>query len=252
MTDGVWQACPDDMYYDYTMQTWNSWGTTWNGLCAYREACFGWPLDHVFDIQTMAWITDWPDDHFKTTYTSKSDSATYEMCRPLDYYVNPDSEEIMELGTMQFPFRDINLVFTEIYNEHQHTDRVINVYVMEATDNYVPMDYIEIFNVTQVNIDSYTESGKSEVTNANFKLVDGIEYINMNTSKSLFNVIQNQFKGDFDTSRMTEGEINEITSQSSTVFLVYKSSVSLNHINIYSEFTNELCWIITNVYIILF
>ena len=161
------------------------------------------------------------------------------MCRPLDYYVNPDSEEIMELGTMQFPFRDINLVFTEIYNEHQHTDRVINVYVMEATDNYLPMDYIEILNVTQVNIDSYSQNDKYEAENINFKIVDSIDDVSMNTSKSLFNVIQNQFKGDFDTSRMTEGEINEITFQSYTVFLVYRSSVSLNHINIYSEFTNE-------------
>ena len=161
------------------------------------------------------------------------------MCRPLDYYVNPDSEEIMELGTIKFPFRDINLVFTEIYNEHQHTDRVINIYVMEATDNYLPMNYIKILNVTQVNIDSYTKSGKINANNVNFKITSSINNICMSTSKSLFNIIQKQVKSKINTRNMTEDEINEITSQSSTVFVVYRSSVSLNHINVYSEFTNN-------------
>ena len=239
ISDGTWQACPYEMYFDFTLQTWNPWGSTWNGLCAYREACFKWPVGQIFFLHNMTWVTEWTENYFQTTYTLKSGLDTFNICRPLDYYVNPNSEKIMELGTIEYPFRDINLVFTEIYNEHQQTERVINIYLMENTDNYLPTSYIEIFNVTQVNIDSYSQSQDNNSKYTNFKLVDSIENVNINTSKYLFNVIQNQFKGDFDTSGLTESELNEITSQSYTVFLVYRSSVSLNHINIYSEFTNK-------------
>ena len=64
----------------------------------------------------------------------------------------------MELGKIDYPFRDINLVLIEVHNVHQHTDKNISIYVMEATDNYLPLDSIMLLNVSQVNFDTYTQN----------------------------------------------------------------------------------------------
>ena len=157
------------------------------------------------------------------------------MCRPLTYYVNPDSEQMMELGTIEYPFKDINLVFLDIFNIHQHTDRTINIYVMEATDSYLNFDSIQIVNTTQVNIDTYTESDYYEARNANFRIVETL--IEMKTSRSLMNIIQNTTKGNLDVSRMDEHEISDLTLQSLIVLHIHRSSLMLNHISVYTEHT---------------
>ena len=156
MQDQAWEACPDGQYYNSNINMWGPWGDSWSGLCAYRDSCFSCSGDQLFDIESMSWVTECSVDYFETNYTFESDSSTITMCRPLTYYVNPDSERMMELGTIEYPFKDINLVFLDIFNVHQHTDRVINIFIMEATDSYFTFDFIKIVNTTQVSIDSYT------------------------------------------------------------------------------------------------
>ena len=39
-----------------------------------------------------------------------------KVCRSLDYYIYPSSESILELGTRQNPYKNINLVFIELFN----------------------------------------------------------------------------------------------------------------------------------------
>ena len=182
----------------------------------------------------MCCITECTGAYFDTIYTSESDSNTINMCRPLTYYVNPDSEQMMELGTIEYPFKDINLVFLDILNIHQHTDRTINVFVMEATDSYLPFDVIKIVNITQLNIDTYTDSDYYEPRNANFRIVE--TPIEMKTSRSIMNIIQNVTVGDIDVSRMEEHEIFDLTFQQFVAIHVHRSSISLNHINAYTEY----------------
>ena len=140
----------------------------------------------------MDCVTECTGEHFQTTYTLQSDSSNINICRPLTYYVNPDSDNIMELGTREYPFRDINLVLIEVNNEHQHTDRNITIYVMEATDSYLPLGAIKVLNITEFSIDTYTELGSIDAENANFRTVNAIS--DLSVDKTLFNIIQNTEK----------------------------------------------------------
>ena len=159
------------------------------------------------------------------------------MCRPFSYYVNPDSEQIMELGTIEYPFKDINVVFTEIFNLHQHSNITINIFVMEATDNYLPFDLTQILNITQVNIESYTESDYYEPRYANFRLVEIVEQIG--TPRSLMSIIQNTTKGVPDISRMDVVEIADLTLQENIFIHAHRSSLKINRFNVYSEHTTD-------------
>ena len=194
----------------------------------------------------MDCVTECTGDHFQTTYTLQSDSSNINICRPLTYYVNPDSDKIMELGTREYPFRDINLVLIEVNNEHQHTDRNITIYVMEATDSYLPLGAIKVLNITEFSIDTYTELENSTSQSANFRTVNTIS--DLGSSKALFNVIQNTERSVLDTSQMNEHEFNEFILTLSVVFHIHRSSFSLNSINIYteSEDTSGIIYIYTS------
>ena len=183
----------------------------------------------------MTCIDECVGQHFHTSYVLQSDSTTtVDMCRPLTYYVNPDSEQMLELGTIEYPFKDINLVLVELQNQHQHTDRVIDIYVMEETDSYMTVDLMKIVNITQVNIDTYTDHSSDDPKHANLRLTENIGEIR--TMKSLLNIIQNTTLSDIDTSRMSEHEIVELTQQSFVIFHVHSSSLTFNHIDVHSEF----------------
>ena len=73
---------------------------------------------------------------------------------------------------------------------------------MEATDNHLPFDVIQIVNTTQLNIDTYTESDYYGPRNADFRIVE--TEIEMMTLRSVMNIVQNTTKGDADVSRMDE------------------------------------------------
>ena len=152
------------------------------------------------------------------------------------------------MGTIKYPFKDLNLVFLELFNHHQHTDRVVNVFVYEATDSYLLYDFAKIVNITQVNIDTYTTSLLNEPKNVNFRLVD--DMYDMHTKTSLFNVIQNLNKSEIDVSNMEEHEIGDLTEQSFVIFIVHRSSVRFNHIDVHSHFSNAATsvWLIYTSY----
>ena len=42
-------------------------------------------------------------------------------CRSFDYYVDIMSDQIIELGSRQYPFKDLHSVFVELVNHHSNT-----------------------------------------------------------------------------------------------------------------------------------
>ena len=144
----------------------------------------------------------------------------------------------MELGTIDYPFRDINLVLIEVHNVHQHTDRNITIFTMEATENYLPLDSIVLLNVSQVNFDTYTQNNLNEAHNTNF-IVSNIQH-DISIVKALFSIIQNIAKLDSDTSRMDTIEQAEFNLNSYIVFRVHRSSINFNHISVHSRLINNL------------
>ena len=171
-----------------------------------------------------------------TSYVIGSDSKIIDVCRPYDYYVNPDSEETIELGTRQYPFKHINLVFIDIFNRLSNTDISVNIYVMENTYNYLPVDSIKLINITTVSIDSYSEYYPDDPKHALFIITDN--EIDMLTERTLFNIIQNTTMNSLDTSNMEQVETDEIVSSSDYVMIVNRCSLHINNVDIYSQITS--------------
>ena len=71
--------------------------------------------------------------------------------------MNSNSQEIIELGTKQYPYKTIGLAFVEIQNFHSNSERSIYVYLMNGNHTY---DYLLknanfIINITQVTVMRY-------------------------------------------------------------------------------------------------
>ena len=73
--------------------------------------------------------------------------------------MNPLSTSTAELGTKDYPYKEIESAFVEITNFHFHSERNISVFVMEGSTVFVKSPTY-IVNITNVHIESYSEKAK--------------------------------------------------------------------------------------------
>ena len=167
------------------------------------------------------------------SYVTRSNLKTFNICKPYEYYVNPDSEQTIELGTRQYPFKHINLVFIDIFNRLSNSDVSVKIYVMENTYNYLPVDTIKFINITSVSIDSYSEYYPDDPKHALFIITDN--EISTQTERTLFNIIQNTTTNPLDTSIMEEVEADEILGTLDYVMIVNRCNLNINNVDVYSQ-----------------
>ena len=145
----------DGEYMDTTYEMCRDWDGKCSGSCAYQLECFEWPTDQILDLSTLECLTscDAPnvllnDDQFAVT----------NVCRSLDLYVDPESSELMELGTKQYPYRHFRAASSEILNHYSFTDANIKIHLKEGTRVYVEIDTTYFLSMGMVNITSYSDS----------------------------------------------------------------------------------------------
>ena len=80
------------------------------------------------------------------------------VCRSLELYVDPQSTEVMEFGTKQYPYRYFKYASSEILNQFSHKDAEITVYLKEGTDVYIKEGDTFFLNITKVTVISYSNS----------------------------------------------------------------------------------------------
>ena len=102
-TTKLCQRCPSGQYFDTPRQTWQSWGSSWIDKWAYQSFWFQWGSSQYFDLSAMKCVTAWNS----TTQISFNDTQfqNIPVCRGTSYYVNPNSTQIVELGTKQYPYK---------------------------------------------------------------------------------------------------------------------------------------------------
>lgn len=82
-----------------------------------------------------------------------------KVCRDLNYYVDPLSESILELGTFEFPYKNINLVLIEVFNYISPSYKTITVHLSDAVTHVVDHDLIMIYGVDKLVFDLYNANG---------------------------------------------------------------------------------------------
>eukprot|EP00345_Euplotes_harpa_P001346 CAMPEP_0168330360 /NCGR_PEP_ID=MMETSP0213-20121227/7683_1 /TAXON_ID=151035 /ORGANISM="Euplotes harpa, Strain FSP1.4" /LENGTH=278 /DNA_ID=CAMNT_0008333913 /DNA_START=452 /DNA_END=1289 /DNA_ORIENTATION=- len=151
--------------------------------------------------------------------------------------------DVVELGTKQFPYKHLGLVFVELLNFHANSDRTINVYLKESTESYLDLGFNYVINITTVNILSYSDGPGSP---ARATLVGGEvndpNQMNMSSYFSpgtTFNILQNtELRKDqqmFSRHGLSDTEMSYIRSDKQ-VILVHISNFSISKIDITTVF----------------
>lgn len=100
----------------------------------------------------------------------------------------------VELGTIEFPYKDFDSIITELINFHTNEDdRNIHIYVMEHSVNFWLISNTYFSNITSVTISTYSEV-KSGVGKANFEGIDRDSKKIAPGMPTLFSILSKVFK----------------------------------------------------------
>ncbi|CAI2361394.1 unnamed protein product [Moneuplotes crassus] len=225
--------CDGGEYYDSTEEACNPCNGKCTGKCSYQSFCFDCSSGQYFDLDNMECVSTCSSTQITIT---NSQFHSKPICRGFDYFVDTSSGSYMELGTKQFPYKNIELAFVEILNFHSHSDRNLRVKVMENTDNYVGgilgsslrsdrRPVVLVNNITSVTVESYSvhsslSPGTASIYFTNSSSVSA-------DPKTMFNIMNH-----------TQSEIeSDITSSSKLI--ISHSSFTMNRINLFTAFADK-------------
>ena len=103
--------------------------------------------------------------------------------------MNPDSDSIVELGTIDHPYKELSYALIEILNYHSHSDHNLTVNLMEGTTNILGLRQGSIVNITNVSWIAYSLTS-SEPGKATILVRDEVDIV---TSPSTMLNIMNTF-----------------------------------------------------------
>ena len=160
------------------------------------------------------------------------------ICRPLQYYVDVDSDSIVELGTRDHPYKDLKSVFVEVLNLHTNTDRHVNVHVKENTINYMYTEHNYIISVANLTLTTYSDesniAGKATVMAYDTDQTQAVY-----TMPTKFNVMVNSdLYIDTKITDIVDADDLPTVTQGDVLIMVYKSSITFENIDFKSDYTS--------------
>ena len=150
-TTALWESWPDGEYWDDTGRTWRSCSGGCNLLWGYQEMWFDWPTDEVFNINTFECQPDWDSNMIRIESPILKISKIW---RDNEYYLDPFSTKPIELGTLEYPYRSMNLINLEIMNFFSHSNQSITIYTKNA---YIEDTRSKFINMSSVTITSHPD-----------------------------------------------------------------------------------------------
>jgi hypothetical protein len=110
----------------------------------------------VFDLNAKQCVSTW--NSTSQILIEDSKLSISKVWRSLNYYIDPNSDSVVELGTQAHPYKDLASVFLELENYHSNTDRNITIFLKEESNNYIGLNSSRILNITQVKLTTYPEN----------------------------------------------------------------------------------------------
>ena len=226
-TTNQWEFCPDGEFYMFNLDKCASWESSWVGTWAYQRTCFECTSPQVLDLDSLSCLNEWGSSTVQISSSTQFEVDTF--CRSLNYYVDPSSSEIMELGTKQYPYRTISPVFSELTNHLSHTETEATIYVKEGTELYIEDGTSVVLNMTKVSITTYSDTSS---TPSSTNVITTDSTVTPISQKAAFHIMKN-FTVDIDaliTGRdFTDSEFTVIGKSEGT-FEVVRSSISIQNI----------------------
>lgn len=135
--------------------------TSCNAQCHYQIKCFECPGSQLYSLEQLICVDSCSPDEVEI---SGSGIHGLKVCRKLEYYVNPLSESILELGTRKYPYKTVNLVLMELFNFLSDIESTITVKISLASYHYLDYGNVLMYNMTNVIFEPYNINLKAGTT----------------------------------------------------------------------------------------
>ncbi|CAI2367407.1 unnamed protein product [Moneuplotes crassus] len=149
-----YQDCEHGKFFSPSLDTCIDCQDSCLTLCAYQDHCIQCPSDKILNLSDLACVNHCNSE--SQILIKNPQLRSMPVCRDFEYYINPNSQSPVELGTQQHPYKDIQSAFVEIMNFHSHSDRNVTVFVMEGSTVFASSPTYFV-NMTHVQIESYSD-----------------------------------------------------------------------------------------------
>ena len=79
----------------------------------------------------------------------------------MEYYEDPDSLAILELGTKAYPYKSVNLAVLELFNFLSNMDITVKIKLNQESMHYFKHNFATLNNVTSVTFEPYNTNAKN-------------------------------------------------------------------------------------------
>lgn len=159
--------------------------------------------------------------------------------RTLDIYVDPNSVEILELGTKDYPYKNLILPFIEILNFHSHSDSEIKIYIPERANLEITLSTIAIINIKSVSIITYSLFNSTPVAVTVSIKKSGVALWNMKTAFNILSDSTSDLSLMLNNSALTAKEKSQAVTDNVS-FMVIRSSFLIDGVSFITDFSTNL------------
>ena len=218
-------------YYDFTFQQWRSWAGKCTGLCNYQTVWFEWAVGESLDVDTLSCVQGCSQTQLKI---SDAQFSVNSFCRTPNFYINPDTIEIIEMGSQKYPYKNLKSALSEILNYFSHKNFNITIFLKEGTRAYLQDSNSYLLNITSVTLKSYSDISSSptratlvptKITQPSF---DG------NASFSIIKNAEMRLSAKIAEGTLTDGE-KAFIGAFGTSFSVIRTGIYFYNINVVRE-----------------
>jgi len=228
-TTNLCEKWPTGEYYDFSIDSWNSCGASWHGFWKYQTSWMQCSASEALDTENLQCVPDSSCDIADSPFNSgPSHYSVPKFWKRTDFYVDPTSSELLELGTKDYPYRTIQPVFAEILNEFSHSSESLNVYVKEGTIVFIDDSTSLIINIYELSITTYSELGSDPAPATLVTSEDARTHISQRALFHLMSDTSLDTAGVIAAGTFSETEQNGINKGGDT-FYVSRSSFSISN-----------------------
>ena len=222
-------------YFDTTTGQCEDWDRTCGLYWHYQTSWFEWQEGEFLDTDTLTCVTAC---NYPKISINDSQFSVENVWRSPNFYVNPSSTSILEIGSIEHPYKSMKPLMSEILNHHSNQDKEISIYIKENTNMYLEDETNYIINITKVSLTSYSDSGSDPIMATLYptKTVQSGE-----NKKTAFSILQNT---DLDLDKviaesdMTVAEIGRIQIGDVTILLL-RSNFEMSNIEVKKEYSDS-------------
>ena len=218
-------------YYDSTYKVCRNCDGKWNGLCLDQTSWFTWTSPNILDLESMACISKCTANKVSITSTQY---VTGIICREPNFYIDPSSSQIVELGTKAYPYKTFRAMASDLLNNFSHKNLNININVKENTQLYLYDNTNFVMNITSVKLTSYSDTSLSAGRATLVPTQISLPTTNLRTTFHILTNMDLNLNQTISAGTFSISEIDNINSNPST-FVVARSNFYIDNVDFKRE-----------------